>query len=251
MTKSAPITSLRLVVGGTAISLGHGEHVVGRTLDCDVCITDPVASRRHAAITVTADRVTIRDLGSRNGVLVNGEDIDGEHVLTDGDLITLGSQALTVLQICRAARAPVEVAFVTSGPGRHATGTGPAVSAGKHRGALADELIATTTLNRVSPLGRPAATFRLIGEAATRAIEAGEAAKAEKILEAPLLELLAALRAGTSIEDEVIELAVPLALSLCEATREMRWADYLHALHDLLGRPLPFPVLDRLARAMR
>ena len=51
---------------------------------------DPELSRRHARIRVTDQGAVIEDLGSRNGTLVNGEQIQGERVLAPGDKIQLG-----------------------------------------------------------------------------------------------------------------------------------------------------------------
>lgn len=59
---SNPILSVRLVLSsGAEIALGLGEHVLGRATECEVCVPDPLASRRHAVIVVSAESVTIRD----------------------------------------------------------------------------------------------------------------------------------------------------------------------------------------------
>jgi pSer/pThr/pTyr-binding forkhead associated (FHA) protein len=249
-----PVTSIRLIVSGAEISLGLGDHILGRSNDCALRVDDPLASRRHAAITVTPVGVTIRDLGSRNGVLVNGDDIDKDRALVEGDLITLGSQALTVRAICRAGDArisvPPVVAEASGAPsGRQALGK----IAVQKRAVPGAEIHASanTTLNQSSAVGRPSGAFRLIVEAAGRAIASNHPERAEKILEAPLLDLLATLRAGRDVEREVLDLAVQQALALCEITRELRWADYVHDLYDQMRIPMPLPVADRLALAMQ
>jgi pSer/pThr/pTyr-binding forkhead associated (FHA) protein len=47
-------------------------------------------SRQHCLLRVGLDRALLRDLGSRNGTLVNGVLIGGEHVLVQGDHIQIG-----------------------------------------------------------------------------------------------------------------------------------------------------------------
>ncbi len=179
------------------------------------------------------ESVTIRDLGSRNGVVVNGDEIDGNRPLVEGDLITLGSLALTVLQICRTNTPPTVVAIVSSGPGRagvKSTALGRIAVARRavsEDEALAEAIAATTTLSHSSPFGRPLAAFRLIAEAAGRAIATNRAERAEKILEAPLREVVSTLRTGLEVEAEIIDIAVQQALVLCEITRHRRWVDYL------------------------
>jgi predicted component of type VI protein secretion system len=252
-TSSSPITSLRLIISGAEVVLGAGEHVLGRSAECAVCVEDPLASRRHAAITVCPESVTIRDLGSRNGVVVNGEEIDGHRPLAEGDLITLGSLALTVQQICRV-NTPVGY---TPGTGRQAvksTALGRIAVARRavsEDEALAEAIAATTTLSHSSPFGRPIAAFRLIAEAASRAIATNRAERAERILEAPLLEVLSTLRAGLEVESEIIDIAVQQALALCEITRHPQWVEYLHSLYDQLHKPMPMAVADRMVLAMQ
>jgi hypothetical protein len=66
---------------------------LGRGTDVDIRIDDPGVSRHHAEITLGTD-VTLRDLGSTNGTLVNGRMVSSV-VLTDGSRIQLGTTTLT------------------------------------------------------------------------------------------------------------------------------------------------------------
>ena len=63
--------------------------LIGRHEDCDVRINSPKVSRRHCCLAMAYDRVLIRDLGSRNGVRVNGRDVD-ESRLYEGDEVAIG-----------------------------------------------------------------------------------------------------------------------------------------------------------------
>ena len=53
-------------------SLESGRFILGRKSDCDIQIKDDSISREHAVIEKTDDGWQIRDLGSRNGIKVNG-----------------------------------------------------------------------------------------------------------------------------------------------------------------------------------
>jgi hypothetical protein len=67
---------------------------IGRLPECDIVISDPGASRRHATITLDeGGEYVLTDLGSTNGTIVNDEPV-GEHVLSDGDRITIGNTVL-------------------------------------------------------------------------------------------------------------------------------------------------------------
>ena len=54
---------------------------------------DPGASRQHAEIRRDGAQFVVADLGSTNGTLVNDREIR-EHVLQDGDRITIGRTTL-------------------------------------------------------------------------------------------------------------------------------------------------------------
>jgi pSer/pThr/pTyr-binding forkhead associated (FHA) protein len=66
-----------------------GTIVVGRDPSCQLNDLDPLLSRRHAEFVTTSKGVTVRDLKSRNGILVNGDKVP-EHALKPGDVIQLG-----------------------------------------------------------------------------------------------------------------------------------------------------------------
>jgi len=69
--------SLRVLSGPDAPAeypLRAGTNLIGRDRDCDIRLTDPMVSKRHARINVT-DMVQLIDEGSANGIIV------GEHVV--------------------------------------------------------------------------------------------------------------------------------------------------------------------------
>jgi len=83
---------LQMIVGAEVDRLYPlaGVMYVGREMDNDIQANDPRVSRRHARIRAEGGRVSIADLGSTNGTLVNDVPITGEYVLHDGDLIRMG-----------------------------------------------------------------------------------------------------------------------------------------------------------------
>jgi pSer/pThr/pTyr-binding forkhead associated (FHA) protein len=85
--------SFRIVplVNGTApsIALFRPVILIGRHPDCDVRIDSPKVSRRHCCVAMAYDRLLIRDLGSRNGVRVNGRLLE-ETRLQAGDELAIG-----------------------------------------------------------------------------------------------------------------------------------------------------------------
>ncbi len=84
-------TRALLTVDGRRLALPMGGGLVGRSRDCDVVLEDTGVSRRHAELRPTAEGWTVKDLGSTNGVRVNGRPVRGAHALEPGDRIELGS----------------------------------------------------------------------------------------------------------------------------------------------------------------
>lgn len=69
--------------------------VLGRSRDCDVVLEDPNVSRHHAEVRPSGGSWTVRDLGSTNGIRVNGRRVDGPRSLKHGDTIGVGTSELT------------------------------------------------------------------------------------------------------------------------------------------------------------
>jgi hypothetical protein len=80
-----------LAVGDRRLLLPLGGGVVGRSRDCDIVLTDAGISRHHAQIRPGPGGWTVEDLGSTNGVLVNGRSVRGTQLLHPGDHLELGS----------------------------------------------------------------------------------------------------------------------------------------------------------------
>jgi pSer/pThr/pTyr-binding forkhead associated (FHA) protein len=81
---------LRLVCldGDADIELDRAVVVVGRHRWCDVRIASPRVSRRHCWLAPDTDRVLVRDLGSKNGTLINGRRVE-MGVLHPGDELSV------------------------------------------------------------------------------------------------------------------------------------------------------------------
>ena len=80
-----------LAVGERRLIVPATGGTIGRSRDCDVVLDDAGISRRHAEILPGPDGWTVADLGSTNGVIVNGQQIDGARTLHPGDRVELGS----------------------------------------------------------------------------------------------------------------------------------------------------------------
>jgi len=75
---------------GKVIPLALPVFRIGRGETCHLRPNSDQVSREHVELAVTTDTVTVRDLGSRNGTIVNGKVIAGVYTLKDGDLIQVG-----------------------------------------------------------------------------------------------------------------------------------------------------------------
>jgi hypothetical protein len=96
----APVEEAQGVRPTRALLLAEGRRhvvppsgaIIGRSRECDVVLADANVSRRHAEVRpAAAGTWTIADLGSTNGVLVNGRRIGDVEQLQTGDRIALGT----------------------------------------------------------------------------------------------------------------------------------------------------------------
>jgi pSer/pThr/pTyr-binding forkhead associated (FHA) protein len=75
---------------GKTIPLQGPTFKIGRGENCNLRPNSEQVSREHSEFSITAEGVTIRDLGSRNGTLVNGKALTAPCALKDRDLIQVG-----------------------------------------------------------------------------------------------------------------------------------------------------------------
>jgi hypothetical protein len=80
-----------LAVGGRLLPLPQRGATIGRSRDCEIVLEDAGISRRHVEIRPARDGWTVADLGSTNGVRLNGRTVRGAQPLHAGDRVELGS----------------------------------------------------------------------------------------------------------------------------------------------------------------
>jgi hypothetical protein len=85
----------RLRAQGRTIVVGPAGAVLGRSRDSDVVLDDPNVSRHHAEVRPSGGSWIVNDLGSTNGIKVNGRKIRGPESLKPGDEIELGTSRVT------------------------------------------------------------------------------------------------------------------------------------------------------------
>ena len=120
------------VTGGNASGKDiefESEFLIGRAETGDGRLgDDPELSRRHARISRRAgDQLTIEDLGSTNGTLVNGKKITEAQTLTPGDTVKVGTTTIQVLDQSGAAPQATRLGTVPPAEGQvtAASGTAP------------------------------------------------------------------------------------------------------------------------------
>lgn len=89
--------SLIIVSGdqaGAHFVLGQRTLSIGREPARDIQVTDPKVSRKHALVRHEDGDHVISPAKALNGVIINGDAIDNERALKDGDVITLGDTNL-------------------------------------------------------------------------------------------------------------------------------------------------------------
>jgi pSer/pThr/pTyr-binding forkhead associated (FHA) protein len=135
---SAPAEGARLVVEagpglGRELVLAASGRVfkLGRGDQCDLVIPDDDVSREHAGFERGPTGIAVRDLGSKNGVEVQGQRVMGARLLRDGDIVRVGNTRLLVvdpegrylrqMEQCDARPTPAVASSVTDA----AKGTGP------------------------------------------------------------------------------------------------------------------------------
>lgn len=114
--------SVSVTCEGRTVTVGSGRTVVvGRGLDCDLVITDALASRRHAELHLDGTQLTVTDLGSSNGTFLDGARISAPAPVGPGSILRIGGAAGPQLQF---AATPARAAVRTPQPATAAVSPG-------------------------------------------------------------------------------------------------------------------------------
>ncbi|MCA9649115.1 MAG: DUF4388 domain-containing protein [Myxococcales bacterium] len=101
MTDDGLVTVLKFVSGryeGQDFPLDdRRSYIAGRSSEVDLILADDAVSRKHARFYPARGRIWVRDLGSRNGTIVNGQSVE-RHCLREGDRIAIGSSLARVVR---------------------------------------------------------------------------------------------------------------------------------------------------------
>jgi hypothetical protein len=226
-----------LECGETTFALEPKPMLIGRSRSCDLVVNDTSVSRKHARLLVNATRVVIEDIGSANGVFVNGNRLeDGVPAgLADGDQIQVGSGTFVLRSETMQVRLPSSPTPATV-PGFCAVPyLGPAV--------LEGDVESTEQRHALD----------MLGVVADKLLAFGRSEDAERMLEKTLNDVLARVRSGhaSRLPAYVYPKAAAYAVRLAHATGRGKWVDFAIELFHSLGRPLPAPIVDELYDTVR
>jgi predicted component of type VI protein secretion system len=236
------------------LELSEGEFAIGRNASCQLSLDDPLVSRRHALLTVSQDGVTIEDLESRNGVLVNDKRIERVAVVTAGDKILIGSQEMTLVESRGMQAANItsmgalkmtlsKLEAVKPSPVRDSS-IGSALGVDRASSPALDLDAEPSMIRRLDG-------FRVLGGVAEKALALGRIDEAERLLASPLAEVLEASRDGRRIPASLAEQAARLSAKLATATGKGAWVDFVIELYLSQQGPAPAHVIDELYSALR
>lgn len=259
-----PVTS-KLRYRQALITLRAGKLYLGRNPECELAISDPAVSRRHARLWVSQTQIVIEDLGSQNGVHVNGERIQGPRELHPGDVIRICSHELQLVD-------PVEELQLE--PNRYRI-TGDTLS-GADKTTLLEQLHHPRSQAPPRPqrphmrldtpsYGLPQSSVQRAAEPVSRrpstnppgsdslaaaivllddALNAGDTSDAERRLGPILMRAHELLLQKHPSGFELAEHIVVSASRLASETRSAAFMNYAVTLYQLLNRPLPEPAVN-------
>jgi class 3 adenylate cyclase len=80
-------------------TFGEAPITIGREADCEVQVASRYVSRRHARIEMQGHDYLLVELGSPNSIFVNGQRVQGQHVLSSGDTIRIADVTIDFQRI--------------------------------------------------------------------------------------------------------------------------------------------------------
>lgn len=208
-----------------------GEFSVGRSSTCNLALDDALVSRRHAIFHVTEEGVDLEDLGSRNGVQINGDTVTGRRPLKHLDRVVIGAQELLLMR-------------VQQGEQRH-RGARPTLA-----GMTMDLPIIAGDLPDEPTVHHKSAS--VLDRIADKALALGRFEEAERMLARRMNMMVTDAREDPStIKDDTRRLVTHYAFQLAEGLKRNEWIDWVFELHDACEALPDAEVIEELHQVVR
>jgi hypothetical protein len=226
------------------LDLPQGGTIIGRSLDCHLTLEDPLVSRRHARIVVDETGARIEDMGSRNGVRVNGAVIHEPVGLRNGDRVRIGTQDFVFCCVDGGGRA-------------HSRTTGQLRLCASCRLPYPRELLACpsceateqTDEDTLTGSGRSAAhvwNVQLMVESLERALRLSRIEDAERIVQRAIAQIEEVIVAGGSLDGAALAALSGQATATSLASGDPAWAHWVLDVYGRICRVPPVGVIDRV-----
>jgi hypothetical protein len=187
-----------------------------------------MVSRRHAELIVTDDSVTVKDLGSVNGLYVNARRLEGSLRLKEGDTLQIGQRQF-VLQSALRESVPVS----------------------SDRSKMAETLHGDADSLESEDNTHVGDVFDVLGSVADKVLALDRGEEAERILSGVLQSILREAKEGREVTAQISERAAGYAVRIAFATGRPNWVDYVVELYTALRRVLPAKIVDQLYDVVR
>jgi pSer/pThr/pTyr-binding forkhead associated (FHA) protein len=218
--------SFALRLGTREYKLKNRLTTAGRSSAADIPLVGSLVSRRHATFSLTESGVDVADHGSRNGVFVNGERINGPQTLHPGDIITIGDDSLTLIEL------------EEPGEKRKETISEVRPEQTPRLPSFSDDDVSIAT--------RRADAFQLLSGVVDKALALGRGDEAEHLIGTHLVAAMADASTGRGVPPDIARTAARYALKLAAATNKSNWLDFAVRLYRALAQPMPLPIVDEM-----
>jgi hypothetical protein len=238
-----PKTNLGLRIRSRVVPIAKTEIVLGRAADCDIVLDGPLVSRHHAKIVLRDAQITIEDLGSRNGVQVDGRPIAGPTPIEKGSKVLAGDEAFELVELDAEMKKRITaVDFRSAHTMRFEHPTQPEALFQKPKLIDAEDPSENTLR---------AQSFELLSSVTDKALAMGRGEDAERVLSGVLADALRDAQKRGRLPDGIGEKAARYAVKLAAATGKPSFIDYVFRLFTALGEPVPLQVVDEMYTVLR
>jgi hypothetical protein len=228
------------------IDLAQGDTLIGRSANCQVTLDDPLVSREHARIRIQGQAAFVEDLGSRNGVQLSGQQIDGSTLLSNGDRLRIGTQELIFLELPATAERPTRGATRQTGFMCHCANCSRAYPA---------ELVACPACGGKERVEEDTLTgadqrdwgLELAAEAVERASKGAHVEDLERVVSHARLGLEQRLAEGRAVEQHLIDGVCVAASRVAVSRTEAGWGRWALSIYASLGLVPPAQLSHALA----